>query len=649
MQNSCRRSSIASVIGVLILTLAWASIVHAQAGTFSSTGSMTRTRQGHTATLLPNGLVLIVGGGNIGSTTNTAELYNFATGTFTATGSMAVARVNHTATLLQNGKVLITGGFTGAGNLAKHASAEFYDPALGTFSPAGNMSTQRANHAAALLQNTTVIIMGGASNQVSFLNTSDVYNPGTNSMIPGVTMVTGRRSHTATTLTNGNVLITGGDTGDVTATTEIFDPASGFSSGAPMSVGRYLHSAAALLTGSVLVTGGVLPASGTGPQNAEVYTSGFSAPIPMQVVRSNHSTTLIPTTGRVLVTGGSFLGTFAQSSAEIYDPETGLFSATGSMAFGRDTHTATALPNGKILIAGGTLPNFSETATAELYTPSPPGPIINLNCTSGTLQALADSALPGTTINVTGTCNENLLLRNEKQRLTINGGGTATITAPSNTSPAVNIRGKGILLQGFTITGGSNGVHINRGSNAVLALNIIQNSSGNGVLVDELAVAVLTNNTIQNNAGAGVFVSENSTARIGFNLDTDTSTKPNTIQNNAVGVIVSNGSSARIIGNTIENNTGFGIHVLRDSHADIASNAINGNRDGIEVGENSLVQLGEDSGISIYESENSGTNTGFGIRCANGGTADGRIGTLNGIFGVKFGFTDPSCVDSLSP
>jgi hypothetical protein len=145
-------------------------------------------------------------------------------------------------------------------------------------------------------------------------------------------------------------------------------------------------------------------------------------------------------------------------------------------------------------------------------------------------------------------------------------------------------------------------------------------------------------------------VSESSTARIGFNSDSDVAASPNTIQSNALGVIVSNNSSARIIGNTINNNTGDGVQVLRDSHADIASNAINGNAgDGIEVGENSLIQLGEDSGSSIYELPNTttSTNTGVGIQCTNGGIADGRQGTLTGTSGVMS--FDGSCINSLLP
>jgi len=276
---------------------------------------------------------------------------------------------------------------------------------------------------------------------------------------------------------------------------------------------------------------------------------------------------------------------------------------------------------------------------------------LTVNCPGHSLQAAIDNAIAGDIIAVSGTCNQNILIANEKQRITIDGGGTATISAPSSVSPALNVRGKGVLIQGLTIAGGSHGVHVNRGSNAVINNNVIQNSNGNGVLVDELAVAVLTNNTIQNHPGTGVFVSEASTARIGFNADGDTVASPNMIQNNAVGVVISNGSSARIVGNTIQNSSGDGVQVLRDAHADIAGNAINGNGgDGVQVAENSVVQLGEDGGAGIFASANmtASTNEGFGIRCTVGSTADGRLGTLNGNSGAK-DFSAPTCIDSLSP
>ena len=128
---------------ILPLTLALAAMIFnssvaqpLQAPSFTNTGAMTTARSGHTATLLPNGKVLVAGGGGV-SSASSAELYDPATGMWTATGSMATYREYHTATLLPNGKVLVAGG-TGSNNTL---GAELYDPATGTWTAAGSMTT----------------------------------------------------------------------------------------------------------------------------------------------------------------------------------------------------------------------------------------------------------------------------------------------------------------------------------------------------------------------------------------------------------------------------------------------------------------------------------------------------------------------------
>ena len=337
------------------------------------------------------------------------------------------------------------------------------------------------------------------------------------------------------------------------------------------------------------------------------------------------------------------------------------------------------------------VPVIIALAIAELQAAT-----INVACPGQTIQTAVDGAAAGDTIAVTGACVENLLVRNEKQRLTISGTG-ASIAGPSSTSPTVNIRGKGILLQGFTISGGSLGIHINRGSNAVIVSNTIENTGGAGVLVDQLSFAALTNNLIQNNPGDGIRVNDNSTARIGFNTFTDpagpntisnnggsgisvalgssariahntisgnsadgvtvlgssfagigfrtqedTSASPNTINGNGIsGVRAELASSAVIVGNTISNNSDYGVEAVNSAGALIASNSITGNGlSGVWVVEGSTVFLGEVSGSGLFRDPNSGTNTQHGIKCERQGTANGRIGTLTGSLGAKnFGLT----------
>src|SRR5207247_1157562 len=97
--------------------LAFTSMALAQQGTFTATGNMGMPRNGHTATLLQNGKVLICGGSSRYNSMalTSAELYHPKSGTFSATGSMTIPRLGHTATLLADGRVLIAGGQASSG------------------------------------------------------------------------------------------------------------------------------------------------------------------------------------------------------------------------------------------------------------------------------------------------------------------------------------------------------------------------------------------------------------------------------------------------------------------------------------------------------------------------------------------------------
>ena len=317
----------------------------------------------HTATSLANGKVLIAGSSACNNWDydewcpgTAAELYDPATGEFSSTGELREGRGFHTATALPDGKVLITGGGT--------ATAELYDPATGTFVSTGRMGGVRSLHSATLLASGQVLVAGGGGVDPS-LSTAEIYDPGvgTFSSAGGAGMTEARRSHTATVLPDGKVLITGGSSagsGDSLATAELYDPATGtFTATGSMSVGRTSHVATLLGNGTVLITGG------TWQTTAEVYdptSGGFSPTGPMMTARQEHFATLLPS-GLVLVgggdTGGSDLFAF---TAELYDPATGTFSQTGSMTASRWRSAAAALSDGRVLVTGG-----SEVAFAELY------------------------------------------------------------------------------------------------------------------------------------------------------------------------------------------------------------------------------------------------------------------------------------------
>src|SRR5438874_1895775 len=125
----------------IFLSLTMPAGLRAQtAGAWISTGSLTVPRLQHTATLLPNGKVLVAGGVDQGALAS-AELYDPATGTWTPTGSLSTARFVHAAMLLPSGKVLVAAGLGYCNCHVLLASAEVYDPAMGTWTPTGSLSS----------------------------------------------------------------------------------------------------------------------------------------------------------------------------------------------------------------------------------------------------------------------------------------------------------------------------------------------------------------------------------------------------------------------------------------------------------------------------------------------------------------------------
>src|SRR5581483_3178307 len=143
--------------------------------TWSATANMATARYLHSATLLPNGKVLVAGGNDIsGNALTSAELYDPVANTWTAAASMTTARGGYfIAILLNSGKVLAIGGGNASGPIA---ACELYDPGTNTWSPAGSLSGPRTGYAAGLLQNGKVIVAGGGNASMN-LATAEIYDP----------------------------------------------------------------------------------------------------------------------------------------------------------------------------------------------------------------------------------------------------------------------------------------------------------------------------------------------------------------------------------------------------------------------------------------------------------------------------------------
>jgi hypothetical protein len=225
---------------------------------FTRTGDMTEARASHTATLLPNRRVLVVGGyDGSGRQLASAELYDPTTGKFTATGSMHKPRALHTATLLPDGQVLIVGG----GDLAYYPDAELYDPDTGTFQPTGPMLVTRFGHTSTLLLTGIVLVAGGIGD-AGVTTRAERYISSEQAFTSTNDLTDARSNHTATPLAlgwAGKVLIAGGARdGVAVATTALYDTYTmEFAPTGDLEVAADGATATLLANETVLIAGGL--------------------------------------------------------------------------------------------------------------------------------------------------------------------------------------------------------------------------------------------------------------------------------------------------------------------------------------------------------------------------------------------------------
>jgi hypothetical protein len=345
-------------------------------GNFTTGGAMAAGRSDHAMVQLPSSpLILVAGGTNNGTTVlKTAELYDPVTNTWRATGSMNTARRGHTATVMNNGKILVVGGNDGTNTLS---TAETYDPTTGAWTnTTGPLAFTHRYHTATLLSDGKVLIAGGT---VGPLGTADakyteVYNPATGLFTAGPLLLEERQGHTATLLSNGDVLFVGNSIGNGALTRTLTYDGTTFTWAFTSSLAqaRYNHSAVLMSSGKVLVTGGFSLDSRT----AEIYTPSTRTWTPfsdMTAPRAYHTSTALRN-GDVVVIGG-YNGTTSLTSMDYYDAQADAWSSSPqrTLAVGRAMHTSLMLSNGKVLTLGSycTVPSgaCSTYTSSEIWAP----------------------------------------------------------------------------------------------------------------------------------------------------------------------------------------------------------------------------------------------------------------------------------------
>jgi len=326
-------------------------------------------RWGHTATLLEDGRVLVVGGQKTASgKLDTAEIFDPSTPSWSSAGSMAEKRgAGHTATLLEDGRVLVTGD-------SDEATAELYDPATGQWSSAGVMVWPRNWSTATLLEDGRVLVAGGLDATKAGaepLAAVEIYDPFTGEWSPTSSMEQKNAKHNAVLMEDGKVMLVG------QFLTEMYDSSTGnWSSAGKPSRERSAGTTATLLkNGKILVTGGEFQRGGwTGVAKAPLRSTDSYDPStgiwtvasPMNETRVFHSAIQFQD-GNVLVV--------ASLELEMYDSTTDTWAPAGNMIQERDMmHTATLLVDGRVLIVGGKGENeagrLEGLNAVEIYDPA---------------------------------------------------------------------------------------------------------------------------------------------------------------------------------------------------------------------------------------------------------------------------------------
>jgi hypothetical protein len=342
-------------------------------------GGLAQARAEHTANLLPDGRVIVVGGVSMDSGSPAAltsiESYDPNTRSFTLAGELLTPRADHIASILQDGTLLIAGGKGGDGRAL--ASAEIYDPKTGVSHPVGDMTAARVSASAVLLADGTVFIVGGTDNGPVW--SAELYEPSSGTFKSLGSFAWADGAVPAVRLSDGRVLVAGGGAAGIpptaagipTTAAEIYDPAArAFTWVADIQMVRTNATSCLLGDGRVLIVGG-LDTNGNVNLTAETMDpNGQANPSPMWLgdPRVNNTTTAVGADSALVVGGIDSTGV-PIATVELYLPGKEFFEPIGTMSEARSRHTATLLADGSVLIVGGWSSASTVTADAGLYSP----------------------------------------------------------------------------------------------------------------------------------------------------------------------------------------------------------------------------------------------------------------------------------------
>jgi hypothetical protein len=362
--------------------LLWAVGALAQ-GQVTPAGRLHTPRTRHTATLLADGRVLIIGGRAADglSTLAACELFDPKTGTWSDAAPMHTGRSNHTATLLSDGRVLVTGGT--AADAQAHtarfvalASVELYEPRTNTWSEGAPLHEARNGHSATRLSDGRVLVVGGAREQRVHLGSVELYSPAQNAWAERRGLKVPRWQHEAVRLSDDSVVVVGGRSSALTgaggggvsiAQVERYDSATGVWHDVPEMSEPRQRTALVAADDEVIVFGGQTSTSVT--NYAERWHPGADgwAPLPnhLSVPLAGHTATRLGT-GEVVLIGGEPTNLVDTPRVQVWHPDSGRWCLAGALASSRKLHTATLLRDGRVLVVGGTSAGVPEV-TAEAW------------------------------------------------------------------------------------------------------------------------------------------------------------------------------------------------------------------------------------------------------------------------------------------